>query len=126
MSDSKAITESTTQPTQPTQPLDWYVYLLTNPHTTNTYLGVTNNPERRLRQHNGEISGGAKATHSFGKDWRIVLLIPHLTKSKALSIERICKNKRHKAKGKTPLQRRLYTIHSVYPKEKCVTFSYDK
>ena len=102
---------------QPTiQPKDWHVYLLTNPHTSNTYLGVTNNPKRRLRQHNGEISGGAKATHSFGKDWTIHALISNLTKSQALSMERTCKNKRRRAKGKTPLERRLYTINSVLPK----------
>lgn len=43
----------------------WYCYILrsTNPDFKNhTYNGKTNNPKRRLRQHNGEICGGAKAT----------------------------------------------------------------
>lgn len=39
------------------------VYLLTNQTTKQyTYVGKTNNLPRRLRQHNGEVQGGAKAT----------------------------------------------------------------
>ena len=38
-----------------------------------TYVGATVNPDRRLRQHNGEISGGARATK--GRAWRRVFLI---------------------------------------------------
>lgn len=37
----------------------------------NTYNGSTNNPMRRLRQHNEEIKGGAKATHGKGGAWEI-------------------------------------------------------
>lgn len=40
-----------------------YVYLLVNnPYRINTYVGATVNLERRLRQHNKEIKGGAYAT----------------------------------------------------------------
>lgn len=51
----------------------WFCYILRNrdPRYRNmTYNGSTNDPIRRLRQHNEEISGGAKATHGkagFGK-----------------------------------------------------------
>ena len=42
---------------------NWYCYILHSTTKNNiTYNGATNNPIRRLRQHNGEIKGGAKAT----------------------------------------------------------------
>ena len=42
--------------------LDYYVYLLINNVHNRTYLGITNNLKRRIRQHNCEIKGGAKYT----------------------------------------------------------------
>lgn len=52
----------------------YHCYLLRsrNPGFTNrTYFGYTKNPEKRLRQHNGEISGGAKYTTKF-RPWEFV------------------------------------------------------
>jgi len=47
----------------------WKCYLLaTNDGgSQKTYVGVTPDLDRRLRQHNGLLSGGAKATH--GRQW---------------------------------------------------------
>lgn len=42
---------------------NWQVYLLCCADLT-LYCGVTNDLPRRLRQHNGEIKGGAKYTQS--------------------------------------------------------------
>jgi predicted GIY-YIG superfamily endonuclease len=56
----------------------WYCYILRNrlPQYRNcTYNGSTNDPFRRLRQHNEEISGGAKATHGKGGAWEIYALL---------------------------------------------------
>ncbi|MBU3021736.1 GIY-YIG nuclease family protein [Aestuariibacter sp. A3R04] len=39
---------------------NWYVYIIEN-RLAQLYTGVTNNPRRRMRQHVGEIKGGAKA-----------------------------------------------------------------
>jgi putative endonuclease len=41
---------------------DWVCYIIQNKRAT--YVGVSNNAEKRLRAHNGEISGGAKYTKS--------------------------------------------------------------
>jgi predicted GIY-YIG superfamily endonuclease len=44
-----------------------YVYLLFCDNGRRTYIGATNDVDRRLRQHNRELSGGARSTH--GKSW---------------------------------------------------------
>ena len=38
-------------------------------------MGVSPDPIRRLRQHNGEIKGGAKYTTSKGCGWKHICLI---------------------------------------------------
>ena len=41
-----------------------------------TYVGYTTDPLRRLRQHNGEIKGGARRTRTGGKGtWEILFVI---------------------------------------------------
>ena len=53
------------------------VYLLRslNPrYSRRTYIGYTVNPERRIRQHNGEITGGAKRTIR-ARPWKMVCYI---------------------------------------------------
>ena len=50
----------------------WYVYLLVSTNNS-TYIGATINLEHRLRQHNGEIKGGAVATSikvKAGEVWK--------------------------------------------------------
>lgn len=56
----------------------WYCYILRNTHprySNMTYNGSTNDPVRRLRQHNEEIKGGAKATHGKAQSWEIYVLM---------------------------------------------------
>ena len=48
----------------------WSVYLLQEVGGQRTYVGATIDVQRRLRQHNGEIVGGASATR--GKVWERV------------------------------------------------------
>ena len=89
----------------------YFVYLLESTNHS-TYVGATVNLNNRLRQHNGEIKGGAKYTHSFKGDgmWVYYLKIKNLNKSEALSIERTAKNKRKKAIGKNPIDKRLNVL----------------
>jgi len=51
----------------------WVFYLIENRGCT--YAGVSPDPVRRLRQHNGEIKGGAKYTTSKGAGWRHICLV---------------------------------------------------
>ena len=43
----------------------WTIYLLECGDKT-LYCGITNNIDKRLKQHRGEINGGAKYTRSRG------------------------------------------------------------
>jgi predicted GIY-YIG superfamily endonuclease len=53
--------------------MSYYCYLLRNGNCT--YNGYTVAPKRRLRQHNGEIKGGAKYTSSKGDGWEMYFLM---------------------------------------------------
>lgn len=80
--------------------MNWNLYYLRNTHNQRTYLGVTNNLTRRLRQHNGEIKGGAKYTTAFKGDgtWEVEYLVEGLTKQQACSYESLIKIKSKKKK----------------------------
>ena len=86
---------------------NYFVYLLYNTHNERTYLGITDNPKKSIKQHNGEIKGGARYTLSYKENglWKYYLLISNLTKNQAFSIERIAKNRR--TIGKTAIDKRL-------------------
>ena len=64
----------------------WVFYIVHNKGCT--YAGVSPDPVKRLRKHNGEISGGAKYTLSKGPGWEHVCLIHGFqTKIQALQFE---------------------------------------
>ena len=92
---------------------EWQFYIIANSGCT--YAGVSPDPKRRLRQHNGEIKGGAKYTRMKKGDgnWVYHSKIEGLTKSQALSMERTTKNFRKYAKGTTPLEKRLDAINKM-------------
>lgn len=43
----------------------WFVYMVQTAKGQ-LYTGISTDPQRRLRQHNGELSGGAKALRGKG------------------------------------------------------------
>lgn len=93
---------------------EYIVYILVNTNSTKTYIGITNNPVRRIRQHNCELVGGAKYTTSnigLGM-WIYYGFIKNLTKSQALSIEKKIKLKSRKVSG-TPITKRLKAIEII-------------
>lgn len=81
-----------------------------------TYVGFTTNPARRLRQHNREIKGGAKAT-KLGGDWKFIALITGFkTNHNALSCEWKLKHpdgKRKKAAKYCGLNGRVITLNEI-------------
>ncbi|KAL0218736.1 hypothetical protein P9112_004389 [Eukaryota sp. TZLM1-RC] len=53
------------------------VYLLVScnsDYKDHAYVGYTNDPNHRIRQHNGEIAGGARKT-SYKRPWKFVLYV---------------------------------------------------
>ena len=51
----------------------WSCYIINNKYFT--YVGVSNDVHKRLRAHNGEISGGAKYTTGKGPGWEHMCVI---------------------------------------------------
>ncbi len=78
-----------------------------------TYCGTTNNLTRRIRQHNGELVGGARATKT-GRPWLVAAVISgFLNSSEALRYEYFTKvkhsaqtNEAARAAGRNAIQRR--------------------
>lgn len=64
----------------------FYCYIITNGF--HTYNGYTNNLYRRLRQHNGILKGGARATRGKGP-WKYVCILhcDSWTAAQAMSME---------------------------------------
>ena len=64
-----------------------FVYLLQSTSSpAKTYIGVTNDIARRLRQHNGEIVGGARYTRRF-RPWKFLALFAMRSRREALQLE---------------------------------------
>jgi putative endonuclease len=75
----------------PPEPTQFWVYILQNKQGS-FYIGSTEDPERRLIEHNSDH--GAKAyTHKTGP-WELVWKEPHLSRSAAMSREKQIKSKK--------------------------------
>ncbi len=83
----------------------WWVYVIRS-STGRTYVGVTTDETRRLRQHNGDIKGGARSTRGF-RPWELIRVIgPIPTQSEALKEERRVKKLRARRYNK--MDRTIY------------------
>ncbi len=101
----------------------FFVYLLQAANSKTTYIGATVNLCRRLRQHNGEIKGGAKATRAklmCGDCWqRVAYVTGFPTWQAALQFEwrwkhlSRCIPSAVKSCYKHPLQRRQIALQQL-------------
>lgn len=102
----------------------FFVYLLLSTNH-NTYVGATIDVNRRLRQHNGEIKGGAKATTSKvskGEIWRRICYVSGFPDwSSALQFEWRWKQISRKIKQKKPLEKRMDALNQLLSLDKSTT-----
>ena len=94
----------------------WYVYCLRSTNE-NTYIGATIDPVRRLRQHNCEIVGGARATRARvanGEAWSLFCYVGPFDKIAALKFEWRWKwfTRKLKIKG-NPIERRQEALNQL-------------
>lgn len=82
-----------------------------------TYVGYTNKPKTRIRQHNGLIKGGAKYTTRHNQNsWRYLAVIasPDFTKNTALSFEWYVKHNSQGVDGRIEKLMKTMTINSKF------------
>jgi predicted GIY-YIG superfamily endonuclease len=96
----------------------WKCYLLrcTTEGTSKTYVGATLDVDRRLEQHNGKLSGGARAT--AGLEWERVCYVegfPH--QRGALQFEWKWKYLSKKERG-SPVERRIKALKKLLTADK--------
>jgi len=102
-----------------------FVYLLESTDNA-TYIGATVNLNRRLRQHNKEIKGGARATArkvNRGETWRRVCYVSGFPDwQAALQFEWRWKQiSRLQSKNMRPLERRMTALHKLLALDKSTT-----
>ncbi len=110
----------------------WHCYLLVSSEGQ-TYIGATIDPDRRLRQHNREISGGARATGmkvAEGQKWsRFCLVSGFPDNHAALQFEWRWKSLSRKKSlaNLIPIERRIQALYELIeldrPTSKAVPYS---
>jgi len=85
-----------------------YVLVSLAPPGKYSYVGVTNNIARRIRQHNGEIVGGARYT-SMHAPWRVYAMFQLANRHDALSLEWKVKHRKRASDG-TGIDGRVHAV----------------
>lgn len=96
-----------------TEEKPWFLYLLFHVPSKRTYIGITHDPDRRLKQHRGQIPGGARYTKRLDQDlkvsgWILVAYVtPLFTRSEATRWERLVKIRSRGLQGRLEALRAL-------------------
>ena len=78
--------------------MTWFVYTLVSESSTQTYVGITTDLERRLEQHNGDAPGGARTTLR-GRPWVVGATYgPYESRAEAQRVEHAVKKRRGRAR----------------------------
>lgn len=99
---------------------DWSCYCLVSPKGS-TYIGATVNVDRRLRQHNGELVGGAKATSRFTEWKRVCHVLGFPDERAALQFEWRWKHLSRKSTLTKPIERRMSALIELLNMEKATS-----
>ena len=96
----------------------YFCYLIRSASSRSTYVGFTTDPARRLRQHNGELVGGAK--HTAGRrPWALLLTVSGFPSQRAaLKFERAWKKTQTRRASGDPLARRVEALSVLLGKER--------
>jgi len=103
----------------------YYVYFLREVGGKRTYVGYTVNLERRLRQHNGELVGGAKSTR--GRKWEFAgYLTGFLNSVSALQCEWKLKHPYGIRRKTFGMEGRMESLKYIFSLEKLTSNSIEK
>ena len=108
----------------------FYNYILHNTLNNTTYNGYTNDIDKRLRQHNGELAGGARSTRKHQGHWKYLAIVSseQFDKSTAMSFEwwvRYPTGKKPRPKEYTGPKGRLEGLRKVLDMPKWQDFTFE-
>lgn len=106
-------------------PTDEYVcyMLVSSVNPRRTYVGCTNNMKRRIRQHNGEIKGGARYTTKF-RPWVVKFMVFGFgsSRSMACKFETHWKRSSHRFRHKTSIYDKKMPSELVLQLDQCMCY----
>lgn len=77
------------------------------------YIGYTVNPKRRIRQHNGLISGGARFTKNKSWEYLMIFSCPTWNSTRGLQVEWLIKHPLRKKRRSPLFKGSLGTVQSL-------------
>jgi len=101
----------------------YFVYLLKSEVSNRTYVGYTiNNVYKRLKKHNGLLSGGAKKTQK-GRPWKLVLYVTGFEFERTALQYEFCIQHTKKYKRTNGISNKIKIMKSLIKQEKICSTS---
>ena len=73
--------------------MTFWTYILQTEGTGRYYCGMTDDVDRRVRQHNDPEYHGSKTTKRFLGPWRVIWTQEHATRADAMTLEKTIKKR---------------------------------